>query len=221
MARDESGELRDASPLGRFLGRRAELDHFSPFVHRNPFGTPPEIDRYVKLNYSRHGSVLPIVFRSAKKQLPRWFPHGWPSHSHPHWQRVESLSLSFLRSALHKAHDLIHILRLHFWYTMFDSGIVVPDAAQMSFDCQTNPLYLSHIQRSKRVLFASRRPRPRALHPVHTSLCQLKQNRFADSYQAVLFSWCLTVIREGRCRLAQPSASHRSPPPTLADRLKC
>jgi hypothetical protein len=58
-------------------------------------------------------------------------------------QRVESLSLSFLRSALHNAHDLIHIVLLHSSYTMFDAMIVVPDAAVMSFDCQTNPYHFS------------------------------------------------------------------------------
>ena len=36
-----------------------------------------------------------------------------PSHSHPHWQRIESHSRGFLRSALQMAHDLIHMVLLH------------------------------------------------------------------------------------------------------------
>jgi hypothetical protein len=67
LATDELAELHDAAPSGRLLGRQEELDYFSPLVHRNPFCTPPEINRNVKLNYSRHGSVLPIVCFSGKK----------------------------------------------------------------------------------------------------------------------------------------------------------
>jgi hypothetical protein len=40
------------------------------------------------------------------------FYYEWPSHSQPHWQRIESLNLSFFRSALHTAHDLIHMFSL-------------------------------------------------------------------------------------------------------------
>jgi hypothetical protein len=32
-----------------------------------------------------------------------------PCHSHPHSQRMESVSLSFLKSDLHTAHDRIHM----------------------------------------------------------------------------------------------------------------
>ena len=31
-------------------------------------------------------------------------------HSHPHWQHTESDNRGFLRSALHTAHDLIHMV---------------------------------------------------------------------------------------------------------------
>jgi hypothetical protein len=43
------------------------------------------------------------------------FPRSsaWPSHSHPHWQRMESHNRAFLRSALHTAHDLIHMIFPH------------------------------------------------------------------------------------------------------------
>ena len=34
-------------------------------------------------------------------------------HSHPHWQRTESHNRGFLRSALHRAHDLIHMVLTH------------------------------------------------------------------------------------------------------------
>ena len=36
-------------------------------------------------------------------------------HSHPHWQRTESHNLGFLRSALHIAHDLIHMILTHLY----------------------------------------------------------------------------------------------------------
>ena len=43
------------------------------------------------------------------------FPRSTPAlcHSHPHWQRTESHNRGFLRSALHTAHDLIHMVLLH------------------------------------------------------------------------------------------------------------
>src|SRR5580765_6245758 len=39
-------------------------------------------------------------------------PHSTTAlcHSHPHWQRTESDNRGFLRSALHTAHDLIHMV---------------------------------------------------------------------------------------------------------------
>ena len=39
--------------------------------------------------------------------LPRFSPAL--CHSHPHWQRTESHKRGFFRSALHMAHDLIHM----------------------------------------------------------------------------------------------------------------
>ncbi|MGB8063919.1 MAG: hypothetical protein WCF26_18640, partial [Candidatus Sulfotelmatobacter sp.] len=39
--------------------------------------------------------------------LPRFSPAL--CHSHPHWQRTESHKHGFFRSALHMAHDLIHM----------------------------------------------------------------------------------------------------------------
>jgi hypothetical protein len=35
--------------------------------------------------------------------------HYAPRHSHPHSQRTKSITLNFLRSTLHIAHDLSHI----------------------------------------------------------------------------------------------------------------
>ena len=117
--------------------------------------------------------------------LPR-FSHGWPSHSHPHSQRVESLSLSFLRSALHNAHDRIHILLLHSSHTMFDSGIVIRMQPGCHLIVKRLPL-LSHRQRSH-VCFRLPGVRDHERFSfVHTSLCQLKPNRFADSYQVMPF----------------------------------
>ena len=39
-------------------------------------------------------------------------PHSTTAlcHSHPHWQQTESDNRGFLRSALHTAHDLIHMV---------------------------------------------------------------------------------------------------------------
>jgi hypothetical protein len=59
--------------------------------------------------------------RSAPRLSPRYKANGvfeacfrvlWPYHSHPHGQRTESHNRSFFKSALHMAHDLIHIALL-------------------------------------------------------------------------------------------------------------
>ncbi len=50
---------------------------------------------------------------TANDILESCFRVLWPYHSHPHSQRTESENLSFFISALHIAHDLIHIALLH------------------------------------------------------------------------------------------------------------
>jgi hypothetical protein len=194
---------------GRLLCRQAELDYFSPFVQRNPFCTPLEINRNVKLNYLCHGSVLPIVCFSGTKPHAASVIHGWPSHSQPHLQRVESLSLSFLRSALHNAHDLIHIVLLHSSYTMFDGMIVVPDAAAMSFDCQTNPFQFPDFMGRTRLLGAVES----AFISFHISLCQSKPNRFVDSYQGMPCRAASWLPWTAALTLRNPNDSHRTSPP--------
>jgi len=125
------------------------------------------------------------AFRDKNHILPR-FSQGWPSHSHPHSQRVESLSLSFLRSALHNAHDRIHIVLLHSPHTTFDCVVVLPDAGRMSFDCQTNPSTVPHRSSTMASSPPGVRDQERSSF-AHTSLCQSKPNRFANSYQGLPF----------------------------------
>ena len=117
--------------------------------------------------------------------LPR-FSHGWPSHSHPHSQRVESLSLTFLRSALHNAHDLIHILLLHSAHTMFDSDVVIRMRPGCHLIVKRLPPLVAHAAIAT-CFFVPLWPPHARFSLVHTSLCQLKPNRFADSYQGMLF----------------------------------
>lgn len=99
-----------ASTSSGFLRRQAELEHFSPLLLRNPLHALRERRRYVKLNHSCHKSILLVVGYLAKYGLTD--PFQCPCHSHPHSQRTESISLSFFRSALHTAHDLIHMFLL-------------------------------------------------------------------------------------------------------------
>ena len=54
-------------------------------------------------------------------------------HSHPHWQRTESHNRGFFRSALHTAHDLIHMVLLHL---ESDKDLDSLIATGLSFDCQ-------------------------------------------------------------------------------------
>jgi hypothetical protein len=51
---------------------------------------------------------------------------------------MESVNLSFFRSALHTAHDLIHICCSINSRTELDFQFVVWDAAGLSLNCQTN-----------------------------------------------------------------------------------
>jgi len=62
-------------------------------------------------NWRLHGAYSQADFFVEGRNSIR-FPRssGWPSHSHPHWQRMESHNRAFLRSALHNAHDLIHMM---------------------------------------------------------------------------------------------------------------
>ena len=103
-------ELTLASTSSRFLRRQTELDHFSPLLRRTPLHALRERRRYVKLNHSCHKSILLVVGYLAKYGLTD--PFQCPCHSHPHSQRTESINLSFFRSALHTAHDLIHMFLL-------------------------------------------------------------------------------------------------------------
>ena len=64
--------------------------------------------------------------------FPRFSPA--PSHSHPHWQQTESHNRGFSRSALHTAHDLIHMVLLH---RESDRDLDALIATGLSFDCQT------------------------------------------------------------------------------------
>jgi len=109
-----------------------------------------------------HGAILPFVLAPAGFLLGHSLPcllkfshavYGtaagfqfvWPCHSHPHWQRTESLSLSFLIRALQIAHDLIHMAVLQrsdpstkpvfTSYAMLDSRKSSYDAAQLSQYC--------------------------------------------------------------------------------------
>ena len=53
-----------------------------------------------------------MIFAIRASPLYASFPGqfvGVTCHTHPHWQRTESHSLSFFKSALHKAHERIHI----------------------------------------------------------------------------------------------------------------
>jgi hypothetical protein len=117
-------------PLGssRLRCRRTELDDSSPFQWRKPLQSFREPDRNIKLNHFCHSSALPLVCFHHVDRVQR------PCHSHPHWHRTESLNLSFLRSASHIAHDLIHMFLLY----KLDSLITFRDARLLSSDCQTN-----------------------------------------------------------------------------------
>lgn len=68
--------------------------------------------------------------------FPRSCPRSSPAlcHSHPHWQRTESHNRGFFRSALHTAHDLIHMVLLH---RESDRDLDSPIATGLSIDGQT------------------------------------------------------------------------------------
>ena len=112
---DRFWELTLASASGRFLRRQTELEHFSPLLRRKPLHALRERRRYVELNYSCHKSVLLVVCYLANHNVAH--PFQCPCHSHPHSQRTESINLSFFRSALHTAHDLIHMFLLLYFCT--------------------------------------------------------------------------------------------------------
>jgi hypothetical protein len=120
---------------------------------------------------------------SAFRHKTRYLCHGWPSHSQPHLQRVESLSLSFLRSALHSAHDLIHIVLLRSSHTMFDAMIVVP-----SVEC---------------AFLGSRRPSPRASQFRPHFIVSIEAKPFRRFVSGMPLRGGL-VTREGRYHLTQP-----------------
>ena len=71
----------------------------------------PECAWYVKLNYDGHKS-LPMPARTSFTGLVS-ANVSLLCHSHPHSHLTESDNCSFLRSALHTAHDRIHMMRLH------------------------------------------------------------------------------------------------------------
>jgi hypothetical protein len=54
------------------------------------------------------------------------------THSHSHWQRTELHGLNFFKSALHTAHERIHMNRPP---SKLDSSEGVGDATLLSLDC--------------------------------------------------------------------------------------
>ena len=118
-----SGQARwrklDATPTFRHASRQlfpgAQLNHFPPLFGRRPLHPLPERAWYVKLNYDGHNS-LPMPALISLTDLVRSAKVSLPCHSHPHSHLTESDNRSFFRSALHTAHDRIHMMRLHTEY---------------------------------------------------------------------------------------------------------
>src|SRR5579863_1792236 len=67
------------------------------------------VSGYCREGYSAWASCQAdfLVGAGTTISLPRF--SSALCHSHPHWQRTESHKRGFFRSALHMAHDLIHM----------------------------------------------------------------------------------------------------------------
>ena len=81
---------------------QTELDDSPPLLRRKPFHTFREADRNIKFNNLCHSKS----FRGVSSFLTNVNAPTTPIHTD---NGTESVNLSFLRSALHTAHDRIHI----------------------------------------------------------------------------------------------------------------
>jgi hypothetical protein len=105
------GRMFAPQRLGRLPARHGELKHLALLPGRTPLHNCSKSHWDIKLNRLRHRLALQAVIPTTVGEPNQ--SYSWPRHSQPHLQHVESLNFSFLKSALHTAHDRIHMQLLH------------------------------------------------------------------------------------------------------------